>query len=300
MFFMMFIVNTCMHLSKPQKIQGLNEISNKYDIYFVDLWGVMHNGVECYPEAINVLEKLKKNNKKIILISNAPRPNKTVNLFLEKIGLSKSLYDLLVTSGDVTQEYLGSKLEQGKFFHLGPDRDRDLFVNTGAQLANKEDCNEVVCTGLTFSETEDIQDYESILNFFKEKKIPMTCANPDEVVIRGTKLEYCAGALAKKYEEMGGVVNYFGKPYPEIYNLALKKMNMLEEFKQKKITPFAIGDNLKTDIRGANALNISSLLILNGIYKDFFRNDEIDFDELKKSVHLEQLKIDYYQKDLTW
>lgn len=128
----------------------------------------------------------------------------------------------------------------------------------------------------------------------------MTCANPDEVVIRGTKLEYCAGALAKKYEEMGGVVNYFGKPYPEIYNLALKKMNMLEEFKQKKITSFAIGDNLKTDIRGANALNISSLLILNGIYKDFFRNDEIDFDELKKSVHLEQLKIDYYQKDLIW
>ena len=156
-----------MHLSKPQKIQGLNEISNKYDIYFVDLWGVMHNGVECYPEAINVLEKLKKNNKKIILISNAPRPNKTVNLFLEKIGLPKSLYDLLVTSGDVTQEYLGSKLEQGKFFHLGPDRDRDLFVNTGAQLANKEDCNEIVCTGLTFAETEDVQDYESVLNFFK-------------------------------------------------------------------------------------------------------------------------------------
>jgi len=297
---MMFIVNTCMHLSKPQKIQGLKEISNKYDVYFIDLWGVMHNGVECYPEAINVLEKLKKNNKKIILISNAPRPNKTVNLFLEKIGLSKSLYDLLVTSGDVAQEYLRSKLEQGKFFHLGPDRDRNLFENTGAKLANKEDCNEVVCTGLTFAETEDIQDYESVLNFFKEKKIPMTCANPDEVVVRGTKLEYCAGALAKKYEEMGGAVNYFGKPYPEIYNLALKKMNMLEKFKQKKITSFAIGDNLKTDIRGANALNISSLLILNGIYKDFFRNDEIDFDELKKSVHLEQLKIDYYQKDLIW
>ena len=289
-----------MHLTKPHKIEGLSQIFEKYDIFFIDLWGVMHNGVECYPEAIIVLKELKKNNKKVILISNAPRPSKIVSVFLEKIGLPHSMYDLLITSGDITQQYLIANKDKKNFYHLGPDRDKDLFENKKIYLSSKEECDEIICTGLTFSEKEDIQEYETILKYFKNKQTPMICANPDEVVIRGTKLEYCAGALAKKYEEMGGKVTYYGKPHPEIYSSALKKMNMLQLFEQKKIIPFAIGDNLKTDIKGANSFNISSLLILNGIYKDFIRSDEINFEELKSSVNLQQLQIHYYQKDLIW
>ena len=300
MFFLVFIVNNFMHLTKPHKIEGLNQIFEKYDIFFIDLWGVMHNGVKCYPEAITVLKELKKNNKKVILISNAPRPNKIVSFFLEKIGLSHSMYDLLITSGDITQQYLIANNDKKKFYHLGPDRDKDLFENEKIYLSSKEECDEIICTGLTFSEKEDIQEYETILQYFKNKQTPMICANPDEVVIRGTKLEYCAGALAKKYEEMGGKVTYYGKPHSEIYSSAQKKMNMLQLFEQKKIIPFAIGDNLKTDIKGANSFNISSLLILNGIYKDFIRSDEINFEELKSSVNLQQLQIHYYQKDLIW
>lgn len=300
MFFLVFIVNNFMHLTKPHKIEGLSQIFEKYDIFFIDLWGVMHNGVECYPEAITVLKELKKNNKKVILISNAPRPSKIVSFFLEKIGLSHSMYDLLITSGDITQQYLIANKDKKNFYHLGPDRDKDLFENEKIYLSSKEECDEIICTGLTFSEKEDIQEYETILQYFKNKQTPMICANPDEVVIRGTKLEYCAGALAKKYEEMGGKVTYYGKPHPEIYSSALKKMNMLQLFEQKKIIPFAIGDNLKTDIKGANSFNISSLLILNGIYKDFIRSDEINFEELKSSVNLQQLQIHYYQKDLIW
>ena len=300
MFFLVFIVNNFMYLTKPHKIEGLKQIFEKYDVYFIDLWGVMHNGVECYAEAITVLKELKNHKKKVILISNAPRPSRTVNLFLEKIGLPHTLYDLLITSGDITQQYLIENKEKKKFYHLGPDRDKDLFENEKIHISNKEECDEIICTGLIFSEKEDIQEYEAILQYFKNKQTPMICANPDEVVIRGTKLEYCAGALAKKYQEMGGKVTYYGKPYLDIYSTALKKMNILQLYEQKKIIPFAIGDNLKTDIKGANSFNISSLLILNGIYKDFIRNDEINFEELKSSVNLQQLQIHYYQKDLIW
>ena len=173
MFFLVFIVNNFMYLTKPHKIEGLKQIFEKYDVYFIDLWGVMHNGVECYAEAITVLKELKNHKKKVILISNAPRPSRTVNLFLEKIGLPRTLYDLLITSGDITQQYLIENKEKKKFYHLGPDRDKDLFENEKIHISNKEECDEIICTGLTFSEKEDIQEYEAILQYFKNKQTPM-------------------------------------------------------------------------------------------------------------------------------
>ena len=289
-----------MQIEKTEKLSGIQQIIKDYDVFFIDLWGVMHNGVECYSKAINVLKNLKKNNKKIVLISNAPRPSETVEVFLDKIKLSKSLYDKVVTSGDVTREYLQLENNSQDIFHLGPDRDSDLFKNLNANIVNEEKCKQIICTGLFNADKESIEDYQNLLINLKNRNIKMICANPDEVVQRGSKLEYCAGALAKQYEDFGGTVRYFGKPYPEIYNFALNKLNIIEDFEKKNISVFVIGDNLKTDIKGANLLNINSLLILNGIYKDFFRNDEVDFDKLKDSVNLKLLKINYYQEELTW
>ena len=300
MFFNTIIVDTSMQIVKTEKLSGIQRIIEDYDVFFIDLWGVMHNGVECYSNAITVLKHLKNKNKKIVLISNAPRPSETVEVFLDKIKLSKSLYDKVVTSGDVTREYLQLENNSQDIFHLGPDKDKDLFKNLNVTFVDEEKCKQIICTGLFNAEKENIEDYQDLLIRLKDRNIKMICANPDEVVHRGSKLEYCAGALAKQYEDFGGVVRYFGKPYPEIYNFALNKLNILEDFEKKNISAFVIGDNLKTDIKGANLLNINSLLILNGIYKDFFRNDEVDFEKLKDSVNLKLLKINYYQDELTW
>ena len=288
-------------LSKePLKIKGISEIYDQYDVYFIDLWGVMHDGLQCYSKALKVLSNLKDFNKKIVLISNAPRPSSVVKLFLEKINLNNSYYDLLVTSGDVTREYIFLNKQKKNFYHLGPNKDRDLFKEMDIVLHKKEECNEIICTGLTSDEDEKIEDYKNILEYFKKKKIPLVCANPDEVVNRGSKIVFCAGALANRYEEMGGLVKYFGKPYPEIYNFALKKMGIYKKVKEKKIIPFVIGDNLKTDIKGANLFKLDSLLILNGIYKDFFRDGTVNFKQLKKSVNLEDIKTNFYQEYLSW
>ena len=290
-----------MNSHDPQKLKGISEISDKFDVYFIDLWGVIHNGVQCYPEALKVLEKLKEQNKKIVLISNAPRPAAVVKVFLETIGLKSSCYDFLVTSGDITREYISLNSSKKNFYHLGPTRDIDLFKDLNVTLTSKEECEEIICTGLVSAEEEKLQDYKTLLDFFLNKKIPLICANPDEVVARGEKIVFCAGALANQYKQEGGVVRYFGKPYSEIYSFALKKIRAHKDFKDKKeINTLVIGDNIKTDIKGANLSNLDSVLILNGIYKDFFRDGTVNFDQLKDSVNLKDVKINYFQEELAW
>ena len=290
-----------MNSHDPQKLKGISEISDKFDVYFIDLWGVIHNGVQCYPEALKVLEKLKEQNKKIVLISNAPRPAAVVKVFLETIGLKSSCYDFLVTSGDITREYISLNSSKKNFYHLGPTRDIDLFKDLNVSLTSKEECEEIICTGLVSDEEEKLQDYKTLLDFFLNKKIPLICANPDEVVARGEKIVFCAGALANQYKQEGGVVRYFGKPYSEIYSFALKKIRAHKDFKDKKeINTLVIGDNIKTDIKGANLSNLDSVLILNGIYKDFFRDGIVNFDQLKDSVNLKDVKINYFQEELAW
>jgi len=290
-----------MNSHDPQKLKGISEISDKFDVYFIDLWGVIHNGVQCYPEALKVLEKLKEQNKKIVLISNAPRPAAVVKVFLETIGLKSSCYDFLVTSGDITREYISLNSSKKNFYHLGPTRDIDLFKDLNVSLTSKEECEEIICTGLVSDEEEKLQDYKTLLDFFLNKKIPLICANPDEVVARGEKIVFCAGALANQYKQEGGMVRYFGKPYSEIYSFALKKIRAHKDFKDKKeINTLVIGDNIKTDIKGANLSNLDSVLILNGIYKDFFRDGTVNFDQLKDSVNLKDVKINYFQEELAW
>lgn len=284
-----------------KKINRFREIYEKYDVYLVDLWGVLHNGIKCNPSALFVLDQLKKKNKKVILISNAPRPGKTVSLFLEKLKLTKGFYDFLITSGDVTREYLKNYSENKIFYHLGPERDKDLFKNLEIKISiKKSECDEIVCTGLFSAENETLEKYNKDLDFFNKNNRKFICANPDEVVHRGNKKEYCAGALASQYEKIGGKVLYFGKPYLDIYNLALKKMNIYEQFKGNKIRLLSIGDNLRTDIKGANLLNIDSFLILSGIYKDFFKDDNKNFQQLCKAEKVKNLYVNYYQESLLW
>ena len=146
----------------------------------------------------------------------------------------------------------------------------------------------------------NISDYESIFKNWIENEKTFICANPDEVVSRGNQIEFCAGALAKYYKKLGGKVLYFGKPYEEIYKFTKHTIekNIENIIEKKKI--LAVGDNLKTDIYGAQNFNIDSLLILNGIYKDFFRDNNLNFDKLLKSNEMESLKINKFQRELNW
>ena len=283
----------------PEELKKFKKISNMYDGYFIDPWGVIHNGINLFKNAINVLDELKKLQKKVVLISNAPRTSNTVKQFLRKLNFNLDLIDLLVTSGDVTKNYI-HKNKKKIFYHLGPIKDKDLFEGIKNISSDINKTQEIICTGLVNEIGVNITNYENLFKSWILKEKTLVCANPDEVVSRGNDIEFCAGALAKYYKKLGGTVLYFGKPYEEIYKFA--KLNI-----EKKIGLFiekkrilAVGDNLKTDIHGAQNFNIDSLLILNGIYKDFFRDNNLNFDKLLKSNEMESLRINKFQQELSW
>jgi len=266
---------------------GLKSIFKEYETFIIDLWGVMHNGINLHPAAIEVLQNLKKNDKEFFLISNAPRPRSSVAKFLKKLNMEEKYFDHIYTSGDASIEALKLKKFGNKFFHIGPSRDFDLFIDFKINKVNSiEESEYLLCTGLFDFEENNLDYYSKFLEKHIDKKL--ICTNPDLIVHRGDLEEYCAGAVAKIFRSLGGSVIYYGKPYPDIYKNCIKD--------KKKV--LAIGDNLNTDIKGANLMSYHSLFILNGVHKkEFASNKDI---KLKKILKRFNLHINYYQNELTW
>ena len=266
---------------------GLREIVDNYEIFSIDLWGVIHNGVTLNSRAMEVLDNLKKSNKKFILMTNAPRPKKNVFNFLNKLNFNKDYYQNIFTSGDAALNSLISNSHGKNFFHLGPKRDLDLFFEFKEKRKDKiESAEFILCTGLFDNQENDLFYYKNLLKKYVNKK--MVCTNPDLIVHRGDREEYCAGSVAKVFEEMNGKVIYYGKPHPEIYKDCIQD--------GKKV--LVIGDNLNTDIRGANNMHYDSLFIKNGIHNNEFKN--LTPGEFDKIFNKYQVKINYYQNHLSW
>ncbi len=279
--FLSYISNMTKNLDQT----GLKSIVDSYDLFFIDIWGVVHNGIRLYDNSIEVLENLSNLNKEFILLTNAPRPNSTVVNFLKKMGLNK-FFKNVFTSGEAALKYLIKDLKNKKFFHIGPSiRDFELFKSFEKnKVLNIKDADYLLCSGLFDDHSDDLNYYKSLFSEHISKK--MICTNPDLIVDRGDKREYCAGSVAKIFEEIKGEVIYFGKPYPPVYNLS-------SETKNKKV--LCIGDNLNTDIKGANIQNYDSLLITSGIHRY-----EISKIKLNNVIEKYKAKVDYFQTDLKW
>ncbi len=272
-------------MTKNLDKDGFCSIVDNYQLFYIDLWGVIHNGINLHKEAINVLKEIKKKGKEYILLTNAPRPNDVVKSFLEKMGMEKEIRDHVFTSGQASLNYLKKNLSTKKFFHVGPPRDFDLFNDFVKMKSDNIDGGEyILCTGLFEKFDKDLNYYKNL--FEKNLDKEMVCTNPDLIVDRGDKRELCAGSVAMVFEKMGGKVVYFGKPYPEVYNLSINN-------KGKKI--LAVGDNLNTDIKGANLLNYDSLIISNGIHKN-----EIKEKGIEVTAKSYETICNYIQSELKW
>ena len=272
-------------MTKNLDKEGLSSIADKYELFYVDLWGVIHNGIILHEKAISALKEITKRNKDYVLLTNAPRPNKTVKNFLEKMGMDKEIREHVFTSGEAALKYLKKNYLNKSFFHIGPPRDFDLFNDFQKnRTENIDHCEFLLCTGLFDNYRDDLEYYKNLLEENLKKK--MICTNPDLIVDRGNIREFCAGSVAMVFEKMGGNVIYFGKPYPEVYNQSFKNEG-------KKIS--SIGDNLNTDIKGANLLNYDSLLISNGIHKN-----EIRDKGLEETVKSYETICNYTQSELKW
>ena len=272
-------------MTKNLDLNGLQSIADNYDLFYIDLWGVVHNGINLHKHAILVLEELKKMDKEFVLLTNAPRPTNIVRRQLEKMGMEKILRDHVFTSGQAALFFLKKNYKDKYFFHIGPPKDFDLFSDFIQFKKNEIDISEyLLCSGLFEDHFDDLEYYKTLLEKHTNKK--MICTNPDLIVDKGDTRELCAGSVAMVFEKIGGEVVYFGKPHPEVYNLSIDNIN-------KKI--LAIGDNLNTDIKGANLLNYDSLLISNGIHKDEIKNEGIQ--NVAKEY---EAIVNYVQSDLKW
>ena len=251
-------------------VESLSELAATYDAVFCDLWGVLHDGVTVFPEAAEALRSYRRTGGKVILITNAPRPRGQVALQLDGLGAGRDLWDDIVTSGDSAQAALVGGVVGRRVHHIGPERDRAFFhelppeLPAGTiELVPLAEAEGIACTGLVDDDVETPEDYRGQLLLAREKGLKLLCANPDIVVDRGGKRIYCAGAIAEAYAALGGQSLYFGKPHPPIYDLARRRLALLDRIPDERI--LAIGDGPGTDLAGAMGEDLDCLFVTGGL-----------------------------------
>lgn len=241
-------------------IDSIDAVGAPYDVWFLDIWGVLHNGVKPFDGAVAACRAFRARGGSVILVSNSPRPRAGVARQLQQIGVPDDAFDAILTSGDVSRGLIAA-YAGAPVFHLGPDRDLALYDGTGVRLGAAKAATAVICTGLFNDETETPDTYRALLTDFANRGLPMVCVNPDVTVERGQRIIYCAGALAEAYAAMGANVRYAGKPHAPIYEEAFR---MASALKAEPVTPrrvLAIGDGVKTDIGGALSAGVAAVYV---------------------------------------
>jgi HAD superfamily hydrolase (TIGR01459 family) len=258
-----------------QFLPGFAPLAAGYDGFILDLWGVIHDGIRPYPGAVEVLTRLRAAGKRSVMLSNAPRRSSMAARGMHAMGIPDDLYDGVLTSGEATYAMLRDRTDPfiaalgRRLYHLGPERDRNVYEDLPYQLVSRpEDADFLLNTGPddTRSPT-DPAAYEDELRACRTAGLPMVCANPDLVIIRGGMRVICAGLLALRYEALGGRTRWVGKPAPAVYAQVLGMLGL------PAARVLAVGDALRTDIAGATGVGLDSCWVLGGIHADELKGD---------------------------
>lgn len=252
---------------RPDLIEGLQLLAPNYDLVLCDVWGVLHNGVKAYEAAGDALTRFRAKGGRVILVSNAPRPGTAVGTQLDGFKVPRTAYDAIVTSGDLTRLAIEERIDK-VVHHIGPPRDMPIYDGLDVRFGSIEEADYVVCSGFDDDERETVENYRARLEAMLRRDLLMVCANPDLIVERGHMILPCAGTIALAYEEMGGTVFYAGKPHGPVYDKALSVAAELNGRPVTKDRVLAVGDAIRTDIAGASAFGIDSLLIARGIHAE--------------------------------
>ena len=252
-------------IDAPPIIEGLSSLADQFEVLLCDVWGVLHNGLQAYPEAAEALRRFRSRGGTVILISNAPRPHEAVERRLTQLGVTREAYDDFVTSGDLTRQVVASR-PGVPLHHMGPARDFRLFDGLDAPRVAPEEAQYFLCTGPMPEDVHSAEYFRGPLSGLARRGLEFVCANPDLVVEKGNELLLCAGSLAVLYENLGGKVLYAGKPHRPIYELALSHAKRRRGRTIDPARVLAIGDAPRTDIAGAHAIGARSLLVAKGIH----------------------------------
>lgn len=278
---------------------NLRDLTKDVDVILSDVWGVIHDGVKGFPPACQALQSFREQGGTVIMITNAPRPADSVQRQLRKMEISDETYDAIVSSGDLTRNYVASHLGQS-FFMIGPERDNPMLRGLDVKLTTLEQADTIVCTGPFNDEVETEEDYRAMMEEARKRNLTFICANPDIVVERGHRLITCAGAIAELYRSLGGDVIFYGKPHQPIYDRALE----LATAKRGKTTPLnrvlAIGDSVRTDLSGANMMGLDCLFLTRGIHAVEFEGLDVADEFSVRRVFGETKPPRALMQDLKW
>jgi HAD superfamily hydrolase (TIGR01459 family) len=276
-----------------EHLSGFAPLAERYRGFVLDLWGVIHDGVNAFPHSIETLKQLRAAGKRTLLLSNVPRPNDAVRTMMRRMGIEDALYTGILTSGEAVRRALISPpdlwwTELGtRVFHLGPSRDRPVLE--GLPFAVTDDPAEadfVLNTGPDdHRNPSDMGEFEAVLVECARHRLKMICANPDLEVIRGGVRVLCAGALAVRYQALGGDVRSLGKPDPAIYQPVLEQLGLPPE------EVLAVGDSLRTDIAGAVGVDLAACWVLDGIHGATLKNADGGFDTMRAEAAAEDAGV---------
>lgn len=280
---------------------GLSALADRYDVLLCDVWGVIHNGVESFPEACQALVNWREQRGPVILISNSPRPSEAVIEQLDRLGVPRAAWSAFVTSGDATRVLLRERAP-GPAWIVGPERDFTLYEGLGLETAGPEAAAFVAVSGMVDDENEAPDDYRDRLAIAAERGLTLICANPDRVVQRGTRLIYCGGALADLYESLGGDVLMAGKPYAPIYDLALAEAQTLLGKPVDRARVLCVGDGVITDVKGADDQKLACLFIAKGIHGEaaLGADGKLDHAKVEGLLAVEGVTTTHAMGDLVW
>jgi HAD superfamily hydrolase (TIGR01459 family) len=269
-----------------EHLSGFAPLADRYNGFILDLWGVIHDGVNAFPHAVECLRHLRAAGKRTLLLSNVPRPNAAVQTMMQAMGIEDTLYTGILTSGQAVRQALTAPpdlwwAELGsRVFHLGPERDRPVFDGLPLVIVDSPaEANFVLNTGPDdHRNPSNMAEFEPILEECLQHRLSMVCANPDLIVIRGGVRVLCAGALAARYEELGGDVRSLGKPDPAIYQPVLEQLGLPPE------QVLAVGDSLRTDVAGAAGVDLATCWVLGGIHARELSDGSTGFDAVKAEI----------------
>ena len=289
-------------MTLPTPLPNLGAVSADYDILLCDVWGVIHNGRESWPDAFGALTRFNQEGGHVVLISNSPRPAHDVIAQLDGLGVPRDSWKAFVTSGDATRMEL-QRRAPGPVWIVGPERDAPLYAGLDLQRADSvADAAFISVTGPVDDTVETPEDYRERLAAGVARDLELICANPDRVVQRGDQIIYCGGALADVYEDLGGRVVMAGKPFGPIYELALKEAEALLGRSVDRSRVLCIGDGVVTDVLGANAQGLDCLFVAQGIHGDAARGADGSLDAAGAAALLkaETAYARYATLDLKW
>jgi HAD superfamily hydrolase (TIGR01459 family) len=239
-------------------VSFLDALPERYRLILCDIWGVVHDGFQLYSGAAERLRQLRNEGRSVVLITNAPRTKDAIEEDVIRIGLPRDAWDGIATGGQAGIDAIRAYDRPVGF--MGTEDDREVLLGAGLTIAPDDEFSELACTGLPNPRGKP-EDYLAILRELAARDVRLHCLNPDRVVIHGGVMEYCAGALADRYLELGGRVEYYGKPHPAIYRHA---MSLAGNPSPNEV--LAIGDGLQTDILGAAQMGFDAVFVTGGIH----------------------------------